>query len=183
MASLLDIANLDLASTPGQLPPAAEPAPAPPSAIPTAQAARIIQGQHTEVFVQAFADRVLVLVTQVGRIGCMIQVNPPPPGLPAPLTSTSNSLFPSLPPPHPSTILQPLFGVPPSPHAGSLHDLYANQVGAIVFSSGMDAGFSRPVLLGIALKPSKEEGDYGVSEEERQTFGEVMEMLQGCKVW
>lgn len=72
MASLLDIANLDLASTPGQLPPAAQPAPAPSSAIPTAQAARIIQGQHTEVLVQAFGDRVLVLVTQVGRIGCMV---------------------------------------------------------------------------------------------------------------
>lgn len=73
MVSLLDIANLDLASTPGQLPPTAELGPpVPPAAIPTAQAARIIQGQHTEVFVQAFGDRVLVLVTQMGRIGCMV---------------------------------------------------------------------------------------------------------------
>jgi hypothetical protein len=79
--------------------------------------------------------------------------------------------------------MQPLFGVPPSPHAGSLHELYANQIGAIVFSGGADAGFSRPMLLGIALKLSNDEGEYGVSDEERKTFGEVMEMVQGCKVW
>ncbi|GAA5918509.1 hypothetical protein JCM6882_001360 [Rhodosporidiobolus microsporus] len=208
MSGLIDEANLDLASTPGLPPPvssAAPPPPPPPSVIPTAQRARIVNGVHTDVLVQSFADRILVVVTQLGRIGCMIQVSPPPPTLPSPVPPppSSNSLLASLPPPHPSTVLSPLFGVPPSPHISSLHDLYASQIGAIVFSrsgggggpgggledlGGMPvlAGAAKPVVLGIALKikpPAEgEEGDGegGVTEEERQTFGEVMEMILEC---
>ncbi|KAL8277953.1 hypothetical protein RQP46_009585 [Phenoliferia psychrophenolica] len=184
MSSLLDLANLDLASTPGVAPPTPE-APKPPTGpIPTAQRARVVGGLHTEVLVQAYADRIFVLVTQLGRIGCLIQVNPPPPTIPAPLPSLSHSLFPHLPPPHPSTTLTPLFGVPPNQHAAVLHELYAMQVGAIVFAprDAGEEGFarSRPVLLGIALKGGKE-GE-GVSEQERSTFGEVMEMVMECAV-
>jgi hypothetical protein len=93
MSALLDSANLDLASTPG-LPPVAPVAPAPshapppPAAIPTAQQARVLDGVHTEVFVQIYADRILVIVTQLGRIGCLVSAgvgllvpHPPPPGL------------------------------------------------------------------------------------------------------
>ncbi|KAK4694306.1 hypothetical protein P7C70_g8756, partial [Phenoliferia sp. Uapishka_3] len=98
MSSLLDLANLDLASTPGMPPPAqATPPAAATSPIATAQRARLINNLHTEVLVQSYSDRVLVLITQLGRIGCLLQVNPPPPTLPAPLTSLSQSLFPSLP--------------------------------------------------------------------------------------
>ncbi len=82
MAALLDSANLDLASTPG-LPPtppgaaSAGSSPAAPSAIPTAQQARLVHGQHTEVLVQVYADRILVIVTQLGRIGCMVRLGVP----------------------------------------------------------------------------------------------------------
>lgn len=77
MSALLDSANLDLASTPGLPPvapvaPAAHAAPPPPAAIPTAQQARVLNGTHTEVFIQVYADRILVIVTQLGRIGCMV---------------------------------------------------------------------------------------------------------------
>ncbi|GAA6037809.1 hypothetical protein JCM8097_005049 [Rhodosporidiobolus ruineniae] len=207
MSGLIDTANLDLASTPGVAPPQPAPPPPPPSAIPTAQRARILNGVHTDVTVQLFADCTLILVTQAGRIGCMIQVSPPPPTLPTALppppsllpTSASSdaaAFLASLPPPHPSTALTPLFGVAPTPHVGSLHDLYASQVGAIVFHQlggagggpdGMDAGGGagvKPVVLGIGLKlpPPLAEGDEdgGVTEEERQTFAEVMEMVLEC---
>lgn len=42
------------------------------SSIPTRQAARFINGIHTEVFAQAYADRVFILVTQLGRIGSLV---------------------------------------------------------------------------------------------------------------
>ena len=77
MSALLDTANLDLASTPGLPPvapgaPSSSHAPPPPAAIPTAQQARVLDGVHTEVFVQIYADRILVIVTQLGRIGCLV---------------------------------------------------------------------------------------------------------------
>ena len=71
MSALVDLANLDLASTPNQQPPLDHPAsapppsrPQPPQAIPTAQRARKINGNHTGV---------LVIVTQLGRIGAMVR--------------------------------------------------------------------------------------------------------------
>ncbi|GAA6005475.1 uncharacterized protein JCM10292_007361 [Rhodotorula paludigena] len=196
MSALVDSANFDLASTPNQLPPAAppRPAPAPPQqAIPTAQRARRIHGVQTDVLVQVYADRVLVIVTQLGRIGCMIQVTPPPSALPSlpppprPSAASSPSILASLPPPHPSTLLSPLFGVPPSPHLSSLHDLYAAQVGAIVFrrfAAAGDGGAApeRPVVLGIGLKRVEgvDDDEGGVTDGEKHTFEQVMEMVLEC---
>ncbi|GAA5986609.1 hypothetical protein JCM10908_003822 [Rhodotorula pacifica] len=223
MSALLDSANLDLASTPG-LPPVAPvaassyQAPPPPAAIPTAQQARVLNGVHTEVLVQVYADRILVIVTQLGRIGCMIQVSPPPASLPAPPpppppasatngTSSALSILSSLPPPHPSTVLSPLFGVPPNAHLAALHDLYAAQIGAIAFRRFGGAGEdilagggiggplgsqSRPVVVGLGLKPAPgsassgsqrpegEEEQVGLSERDKETFAEVMEMVIEC---
>lgn len=42
------------------------------SPISVRQAARVIAGIHTEVVTEAFADRILVLVTQVGKVGCLV---------------------------------------------------------------------------------------------------------------
>ncbi|GAA5866404.1 hypothetical protein JCM3774_004668 [Rhodotorula dairenensis] len=224
MSALLDSANLDLASTPG-LPPVApvaaapHPAPPPPSAIPTAQRARVLNGIPTEVFVQVYADRILVIVTQLGRIGCMIQVSPPPASRPAPPPTAataaspgtnggSASILAALPPPHPSTVLSPLFGVAPNAHLASLHDLYAAQIGAIAFRRfGGRAGTadypgdgggigsnsqSQPVVVGLGLKPASrdsdtsattglaEEDEVGLSEQDKETFAGVMEMVIEC---
>lgn len=67
----------------------------------------------------------------------------------------------------------------------SLYDLYANQIGAIVFE-GMKSedgfGAELPVLLGIGLKVARGE-DEGVKQSDRETFGEVMRMVMECKVW
>ncbi|GAA6046337.1 hypothetical protein JCM3770_004870 [Rhodotorula araucariae] len=219
MSALLDAVNLDLASTPNQPPPsaaaAAAPAPAPPpahpAAIPSAQRARKVNGVQTDVLVQIFADRVLVIVTQLGRIGCMIQVTPPPSALPAlprapphPIAAAnpagsgpeqqkqqSGSILASLAPPDPSTLLTPLFGAAPSPRLAALHDLYAAQVAACVFrrfgadeAAGGAGGAPRPVVLGIGLKRTGDDGDAEgearVSEAEKRTFESVMEMVLEC---
>ncbi|KAE8260317.1 hypothetical protein A4X13_0g417 [Tilletia indica] len=42
-------------------------------AVPTRQEVRSVAGVTTEVLIQAFTDRILVLVTQLGRVGCLIQ--------------------------------------------------------------------------------------------------------------
>jgi hypothetical protein len=39
------------------------------------QAAKIIQGIHTEVLVSGFQDKIFVVVTQYGRIGSMVRAN------------------------------------------------------------------------------------------------------------
>ncbi|BGP23838.1 hypothetical protein Rt10032_c05g2444 [Rhodotorula toruloides] len=203
MSALLDIANLDIASTPGAAPkPSAAPAPsALPSVIPTAQRARSINGQHTDVLVQLFADRVVVVVTQMGRIGCMIQVSPPAfslsmlPPMPPPSSFQSaqprNTLA-TLPRPDPYSILTPLFGVPPSPHLSYLHDLYASQIAALVFRKmgGGDvlAGGLKPVVLGIGLRmqlsdgsaQGEDEDDVELTDPERETFAQVLDMVGEC---
>lgn len=114
-----------------------------------------------------------------------LQISPPPPSLPTPLPSSSStpSIFPHLPAPHPSTALSTLFGVlSPTLQQGILHQLMANQVGGIVFSEGE----GRPVWLGLGLKkPSTTEDDEeeGITEEQRQLFGQCMEMVLECRVW
>jgi hypothetical protein len=42
--------------------------------VPTRQSARLLDGVQTEVVVQEYADRALVLVTQLGRVGCLVRV-------------------------------------------------------------------------------------------------------------
>lgn len=99
----------------------------------------------------------------------------------------------ALPRPDPSSVLTPLFGVPPSKHLSYLHDLYASQIAAIVFQKiggGGDvlAGGLKPVVLGIGLKMQPKEGPaqtgeedgVGLTEAERKTFAQVMDMVGEC---
>ena len=44
------------------------------------QAARTIQGRHTEVLVSSFTDKILIVVSQYGKVGSVVS-NPPPPPL------------------------------------------------------------------------------------------------------
>lgn len=84
-------------------------------------------------------------------------------------------------------------GVAPSFKLSILYDLYANQIGAIVFNDirnengGESYGSELPILLGIGLKQIKKiegaEEEEGVTEDERKCFGQVMEMVKECRVW
>ncbi|GAA5832016.1 hypothetical protein JCM3766R1_003687 [Sporobolomyces carnicolor] len=179
MSSLVDVANLE---------PEQRAVPPPAAGVPTAQRARSIHSIQTDLLIQSFNDRIVVILTQLGRIGCLIQIQPPPstlpPSLPRPLSDTSSS---SLPPPHPSLVLSPLFGVPSSPRVSALHDLYASQIASILFEkmSADTQGIEvKPVVFGIGLKRDADRDDdaeeLGISEKERETFMQVMSMVKEC---
>jgi len=44
--------------------------------VPTAQRVRLINSIQTELLVQSFKDRILVILTQLGRIGCLVRIRP-----------------------------------------------------------------------------------------------------------
>ncbi|KAK0562777.1 hypothetical protein OC861_005134 [Tilletia horrida] len=63
-------------------------------AVPTRKEVRLVAGVKTEVLVQAFTDRILVLVTQLGRVGCLIQATTAAPASYVPTSSlSSRSLY------------------------------------------------------------------------------------------
>lgn len=121
---------------------------------------------------------------------------PLPPPLFAP--ASPDHALPSLPPPPPSLLLQPLLGVAPE----EVYDAYAAQIGSIVVyglgarpsrtqgheeddddALGAGTGTGRkPVVVGLALKrlPGQESG---ARDRERSRFGNVMSMVLDCRVW
>ncbi|KAF8583209.1 hypothetical protein K439DRAFT_1412392 [Ramaria rubella] len=147
---------------------------------PSSQLVRNIEDVQTELLIQSFADRILVLITQVGKVGNLIQASIPPT---APLLSSSNQ-FPAawgeiseidqtLPLPPPSIQLTPLLGSAPTEHIHTLHSLYVSQVAILVWLWMEKQGEERkPVVLGIALQKNNQ-GE----EKERKTFMGVMQML------
>ncbi|CAE6414086.1 unnamed protein product [Rhizoctonia solani] len=144
------------------------------------QRARVVNGVPTNLVVHSFGDRILISITQVGKIGCLIQASipssvpllppPPPPALPPPPTAIS---------------LTPLVGHPPDARSLTLFNLYTSQVAAIAWSKAGQLN-RRPVIVGLALKRTKvpatrdEDDDFVVSEDDRQTFNEIMSMLIDC---
>ncbi|KAF7778668.1 hypothetical protein Agabi119p4_3013 [Agaricus bisporus var. burnettii] len=126
-----------------------------------------------DVVVQRYSDRTLVLVTQLGKIGNLIQASiPPTTGLP-PLTD-------QLPPPLPAIHLTPLLGSASSEHVQTLHSLYVSQIATLVWvydaSSAVDTG-RKAVVVGLALKKLSD-GDEGLTEDEKLVFREVMNLVQ-----
>jgi len=136
---------------------------------------REIEGISTTVVVQHFADRVLVLVTQLGKVGNLIQAS---------LPSTTPLIPPSQPDvlPTPPTAIQltTLLGSAPSDHMRILHSLYASQIATIVWLQGSTnaEGSRRSVVVGLALKPLKDADDTEITDGQRKTFYGIMEMLQ-----
>lgn len=171
--------------------------------IPSCHLARSLEGVQTELIIQTFADRILLLITQVGKVGNLvrrhrilvghpltrvsqIQASIPPtaPLLPA---STLNSNTDteersdaasepnhSLPSPPPSIQLTPLLGSGSTEDIRTLHSLYTSQTATLVWLSVEKHGGERkPVVVGIALKKA----DVWDEAKERKTFMGVMEML------
>lgn len=169
----------------------------------TLQTAKVIEGFPTDIVVQYFADRIMVLVTQLGKVGslvraaatvdnvsypyqptCQIEATIPEatPLLPPPAPPSDSTS--EIPLPHPSTAinLKPLLGVAPSGHLQTLYSLYAAQVATLVWMSGADGSIGdnrRAVILGIALKSmGGAESGGSVSEQERQVFLGVMRTIR-----
>ncbi|TFK76277.1 hypothetical protein BDN72DRAFT_830826 [Pluteus cervinus] len=147
--------------------------------IPPRTANRDIQGHSTEILVQTFADRIMVLVTQLGKVGNLIQATLPSTVPLNPVSSESDPLDyknVQLPEPPAAVQLMPLLGSASSEHTRALQSLYASQIATILWtfeSLGPLVVARRPVIVGIALRNSKVEGD----EAERATFLEVMKVL------
>ncbi|KAF9792095.1 hypothetical protein BJ322DRAFT_12084 [Thelephora terrestris] len=145
------------------------------------QSSKVINGVKTEVVIQPFADRLLILITQMGKVGNLIQASIPQtaPLLAQPPLDQGEPNASTLPPPPPSIQLTPLLGSTPSDHLRTLYALYVSQVATIVWIAEAVGSMDerrRSVIVGLALKKSGEE-DQGLSEAERGTFHQVMDMV------
>jgi len=132
--------------------------------------ARIINGDHTEVLIHSYADRVVVLVTQMNKIQATLPESYPLTPVPAP----------ALPPPPAAILLTPLLGHAPSTHEASLYDIYTAQIASLVWTCKEERE-RRAVVAGIALKrPQADPGKDELIEQERRVFVQVMEMVRVC---
>ncbi|KAG1803768.1 uncharacterized protein HD556DRAFT_1330194 [Suillus plorans] len=128
-----------------------------------------LEGVPTEIMVQGFADRILVLVMQLGKVGNLIQASIPSttPLLSADLDEDSTN---GLPAPPAAIRLTPLLGGASSEHLQTLHSLYAAQIATIIWveEAKKMAVNRRSVVVGIALHKDADE---------RNTFHGVMNHL------
>ncbi|KAJ7709831.1 hypothetical protein B0H17DRAFT_916134 [Mycena rosella] len=147
----------------------------------TRQISRELQGHLTEIVLQTFADRVLVLVTQLGKVGNLIQATIPDttPLFPA-VQDPGQPNLQTLPEPPASIQLTPLLGNAPSQHLQTLHSLYAAQIATIIWTEGSSNPlevFRKGVIVGIALRKSDGDDDGNLTESERSVFAGVMSMV------
>ncbi|KAH8106993.1 hypothetical protein BXZ70DRAFT_915982 [Cristinia sonorae] len=151
----------------------------------TTQATRDINGVQTELLIQSFADRILILITQLGKVGNLIQATMPatsPLLSPPPVNPEQPNRLP-LPPPSPAVELSFLLGSAPSDHLRILHSLYASQIATLIWHDEAENGGlevdRQPIILGIALRPSTDIGnDEDLSDSERDTFHGVMDLIR-----
>ncbi|KAJ7343409.1 hypothetical protein B0H14DRAFT_2660787 [Mycena olivaceomarginata] len=148
----------------------------------TRQLSRELVGNTTEILIQTFADRILVLVTQLGKVGNLIQATIPDtiPLLPA-IQDPDQPNIQALPEPPAGILLTPLLGNAPSEHLQTLHCLYASQIATLLWTAGASNPLEvsrRPVVVGIALRKSNSPDDGSLSEDERSVFTGVMSMVQ-----
>ncbi|KAF7338234.1 hypothetical protein MVEN_02048600 [Mycena venus] len=148
----------------------------------TRQLSRDLQGNATEIVIQTFADRILVLVTQLGKVGNLIQATIPDtiPLLPA-IQDPSQPNVKALPEPPAAIQLTPLLGNAPSEHLQTLHCLYVSQIATLLWTAGTSNLLEvsrKPVIVGIALRKSDSSDDEGLTENERSLFAGVMSMVQ-----
>jgi len=147
------------------------------------QISRELEGNLTEILLQTFADRILVLVTQMGKVGTLIQAKIPAttPLLPAPLPDPAHPNHHPLPPPPAAIQLTPLLGNAPSEHMQTLYSLYASQIATIVWTAESEGPLEvhrRGVVVGLALRKLDSNDGQQLTEGERRVFVGVMGMLR-----
>lgn len=150
--------------------------------VPVVLAERDIESVHTQVIVQTYSDRILVIVTQLQKVGTLIHVSVPATVAlteVSPDESVSNDTSSTLPPVHPSIDLTYLFGSAPSPDHQTLYSSYAAQIAALVWTSqqhGQIGSSHTPVVVGVALKsPHSSEKPSGT---DRAAFLQVMDLVR-----
>jgi len=145
---------------------------------PVVLAERDIESIHTQVIIQTFSDRVLVIVTQLRKVGTLIQASVPATIALVDATSDTSDAG-TLPPVHPSIDLTYLFGHAPSSDHQTLYSSYAAQIATLIWTSERysQIGSSRtPVVVGVALKLSR--SVEGLSSTDRATFLQVMDLIR-----
>ncbi|CAG8731578.1 16143_t:CDS:2, partial [Acaulospora morrowiae] len=124
-------------------------------------AARVINDKHTEVLVTGFQDKILVVITQYGKVGSLIHVTL------GSLSTTSQTLT-------PVTNVNFILGSP-----SSLYQIYASHIASIIKKESPSEG--RSVVVGLALKKN-----VGTEEEEiidKELFDQIEIMVKECRVW
>ncbi|KAH6918503.1 hypothetical protein BKA70DRAFT_1175924 [Coprinopsis sp. MPI-PUGE-AT-0042] len=138
----------------------------------------VINGFPTTILIHSYADRIMVLVTQLGKVGNLIQATL----LTTEPLSNEDQGDDSFPEPSPATQLTPLLGSSASEHQQTLHSLYAAQIATIIWDETSQfsiQGTRRSVIVGIALKKTGNEGKgCELSDNERATFREIIKTLQ-----
>ena len=160
---------------------------------------RDIESVHTQVIIQTFSDRVLVIVTQLQKVGTLVrsllfystiilsdatQIHASIPTTVSLAETPSDDVAPdtggsTLAPVHPSIDLTYLFGNASSPDQQTLYSSYAAQIATLVWTSERDGQIGtshNPVVIGIALKPPP--SSERPSDTDRATFLQVMDLVR-----
>ncbi|CAO1633638.1 unnamed protein product [Sympodiomycopsis kandeliae] len=168
-----------------------------PHGIPTKQLTRTIDGVETSIVIQEYSDRSFVLVTQLRRIGVVIQASVP---ADTPLSSAPtqgdnqwNDDFEdddpddsvSDPLSHSANLVQtPLLGIAPSDQA-DLYSLYVSVIHGIIRSNNQGTDEQkdhRPVIVSLALKTASgsQSSVELMAEEQREVFLQVVQAVKDC---
>ncbi|WWC91735.1 uncharacterized protein L201_006682 [Kwoniella dendrophila CBS 6074] len=163
-----------------------------PSPIQSYQWRKSICNVDTELLIQTFDDRILVIVTQNGKVGCLTQASLPAhiPLLPPPQPSSTNGhsdnlhILEILPIPPPSIKLTNLLGKSPNE---TLYDLYINQISTLIFwALEISSQPRRNVVVGLSLKKRESLSSHTIDEEdegdilddyERERYAGIMELV------
>lgn len=155
----------------------------------TKQAAKEVNGQHVEVLVMGYSDRIMIHVTTEGKLGQLVA--------PFHFAYFDQKISISLSNPLPSndymdgdgedgemeetpSHLNPRFLLGSANDArGEIAQLYAVQIASLVVRQSPDE--RRMLLVGIGLK-GKLASDYD-SEEARTLINEVVGMVDTCRIW
>nr|KIR47406.1 hypothetical protein I312_03167 [Cryptococcus bacillisporus CA1280] len=143
----------------------------PPPPIQSYQLRLSVYEVETELLIQTFDDRILVIVTQNGKVGCLSNDHP-----------SNLHILSILPPPPPQASLAPLLGSPPQQ---TLHELYVSQIATLVWWALQTSGQARRhVVVGLALKQNgngARDEDSGeeeaLVESERERYAGIMDMV------
>ncbi|KAF8955529.1 hypothetical protein BGZ46_002613, partial [Entomortierella lignicola] len=145
------------------------------------QAARTIQGRHTEVLVTSFADKILIVITQYGKVGSLIHTAVDQQSI-ATNTMSSSDLA--------STTSSFLLGAGSSSSKKTqLYQVYASHISQMI--SHQNPEETRPVVLSLALSIQEPDPEQSVSKEQEQDqrnqdrdlFENVIELVNECSVW
>ncbi|KAG0202126.1 hypothetical protein BGX28_005268 [Mortierella sp. GBA30] len=144
------------------------------------QAARTIQGLHTEVLVTAFTDKIVILVSQYGKVGSIIHTTVDQQSLTS--SAAASDLV--------ATTSSFLLGAGSSASKKTqLYRVYASHISQMIHHQ--NPAEIRPVVLSLALcmqEPDMEQSISATQEQEervrdRDLFENIIELVNECSVW